>query len=179
VEAPAATELAPDRFAVVWEGPVWSAHSLGLVNREVYRRLIDRGHDLALVPRDPPDGSVGVVAPEPRLTEHCGRPLTRPADVHIRHQWPPNFTAPAQGRWVIFQHWDFGSLPRAWIEPMSRHAHEVWVATRYARDCFARSGIPAERVHAIPLGVDPSRFHPHAPPLLAGAEACYRQFLQE
>jgi len=50
-------------------------------------------------------------------------------DVHVRHQWPPQFTPPPAGPLVIMQHWEFGSLPRSWIEPMSRQVDAVWVAT--------------------------------------------------
>ena len=66
---------------------------------------------------------------------------------------------------MIFQHWEFGSLPRSWIEPMSRQVDEVWVASQWVRNCFVQSGIPADQVQVIPLGVDPARFHPQAPPL--------------
>ncbi len=152
-------------LAITWEGPMRAAHSLGLVNREVCRRLIERGHEVSLLAAEPPAGEVPSVAIEPLLGGRLGRTLARPADVNVRHQWPPHFTPPGSGRWVIFQHWEFGSLPRAWIEPMSRQVDEVWVASRYARDCFVQSGIPAERVQVIPLGVDIGRFHPQAPPL--------------
>ena len=86
------------------------------------------------------------------------KPLTQPVDVHVRHQWPPQFTPPPAGPWVIFQHWEFGSLPRSWIEPMSRQVDEVWVASQWVRNCFVQSGIPADQVQVIPLGVDPARF---------------------
>ncbi len=65
------------------------------------------------------------VAIEPLLGGRVGCGLSRPAAVHVRHQWPPNFTLPGQGRRVIFQHWEFGSLPRVWIEPMSRQARNA------------------------------------------------------
>jgi glycosyltransferase involved in cell wall biosynthesis/tetratricopeptide (TPR) repeat protein len=153
------------RTALVWQGPVQAVHSLGFVNREVCRRLIERGHELALVAVEPPAEEVPRVALPPSLCDRIGCKLSRPADVDVRHQWPPDFMRPSEGRLVIFQHWEFGSLPQAWIEPMSRQVDEVWVASRYARDCFVKSGVPAERVQVIPLGIDGKRLHPEAPPL--------------
>ena len=39
---------------------------------------------------------------------------------------------------------------------------EVWAYTRFVRDSYISSGVPADRVHVVPLGVDPGRFHPGA-----------------
>ncbi len=63
------------------------------------------------------------------------------------------------------QPWEYGSLPRDWINPIVREVDEVWAYTRYVRDCYVESGVPAERVHVVPLGVDTQRFHPQAVPL--------------
>src|SRR5262249_59501622 len=51
-EAPEAAILpaAATQLAVEWEGAFLAQHSLGLVNRELCRRLIARGHELRLVP---------------------------------------------------------------------------------------------------------------------------------
>ena len=95
----------------------------------------------------------------------AARAAPRPVDVHVRHQWPPRFDPPPDGRWVIVQPWEFGSLPRAWIEPINRLVDEVWVPSHYVRSCFIRSGVDPRRVVVIPNGVDPARFHPGAPPL--------------
>jgi len=65
------------------------------------------------------------------------------------------------------QHWEFGSLPRAWIEPL-RQVDEIWVASQWVRQCFLDSGILAERVQVVPLGIDPAQFHPGATPLPLG-----------
>jgi glycosyltransferase involved in cell wall biosynthesis len=65
---------------------------------------------------------------------------------------------------VLLQHWEYGSLPRAWIEPLRQQVDEVWVASTWAKQCFVQSGVLADKVHVIPLGVDPTRFHPRVPP---------------
>ncbi len=47
---------------------------------------------------------------------------------------------------------------------MSDEVDEVWAYTRFVRDCTIASGVPADRVHVVPLGVDPRRFHPGVAP---------------
>src|SRR5262249_7819866 len=69
-----------------------------------------------------------------------------------------------EGHWVLMQPWEFGSLPRAWIEPLNRLVDEVWVPSRYVRDCFVQSGVATEQVHVVPLGVDTVRFRPETAP---------------
>src|SRR5262249_23893600 len=53
-------------------------------------------------------------------------------------------------------------LPRAWAEG-AREADEVWVYSRWVRDVYARSGVPAERVRVVPLGFNPEVFTPEGP----------------
>ncbi len=74
--------------------------------------------------------------------------------LHVRHRWPPRLEPPPHGNWVLMQPWEFGSLPKAWL-PMLRRVDEVWAYSRYVRDCYLEAGVPPERVHVVPLGVDP------------------------
>jgi glycosyltransferase involved in cell wall biosynthesis/Tfp pilus assembly protein PilF len=156
---------APGRPAVVWEGAQAGLHSLGLVNRELCRRLAARGVDLSLVPREfPPEAGVPEVPLPPELAALVRRPLGRPADVTVRHAWPPDFRPPESGRWVLIQPWEFGSLPKAWVGPIAEMVDEVWAYTQAVRDCYVQSGVPAERVRVVPLGVDAECFRPGAEP---------------
>ncbi len=134
------------------------------MNRELCLRLLARGHDLTVMPTGLGGGpSIGAI--DPSLAS-CVRGLPERADVvHVRHQWPPDFNPPPSGLWVILQPWEFGSIPAAWVGPMSRMVDEVWAYTRYVRDCYVSSGVPADRVHVIPLGVDPDAFRPRAGPI--------------
>jgi glycosyltransferase involved in cell wall biosynthesis/tetratricopeptide (TPR) repeat protein len=181
-------------FGIVWEGEQLAVHSLAHVNRAIAGKLMERGHGLSLWATDRAGDPAPTLDLEPhlrqRVREACEQmgtgtgppaalsmfPTARPepvpiysqarsVDVHVRHQWPPQFTPPPAGAWVIMQHWEFGSLPRAWIEPMSRQVDEIWVASHWVQHCFAQSGIPADQVRVIPLGVDPERFHPQVTPL--------------
>ena len=152
-----------NQLLIVWQGTQKAIHSLGLVNREICARLIELGHELALVPSSIRDaGHPTVVLPE-ILQNSLARTLSGPADVHISHQWPPDFRKPVQGRWVIMQQWEYGSLPCPWIEPLRNQVDETWVASAFVRDCFIQSGVPADKVQIIPLGVGSEFFQKPLP----------------
>ena len=88
------------------------------------------------------------------------------ADVTVRHRWPPDFTPPAgDGAFVLVQPWEFGRLPRSWVEPILDTVDEVWAYSRSVERAYVASGVPAERVKVVPLGVDPDRFRPGLTPL--------------
>ncbi len=152
-------------LCVVWEGSQFVHHSLALVNRELCLRLIDAGNEISILPYEPDQFDPETDQRFHKLAERIHAPLSRPADVHVRHQWPPTFTPPPEGHWVIIQPWEFGSLPKPWVEVMSTQVDEIWVPSTYVRNCYIKSGVPADRVHVVPNGVDPERFHPETPPL--------------
>src|SRR5271166_5459578 len=96
-----------------------------------------------------------------------------PIDIRANNDYPN--TAPLRG-WLptpssqifprirISEPWEYGSLPKAWL-PMLRSVDEIWAYSRFIRDCYLEAGLPPERVHVIPLGVDPEVFRPSLEPL--------------
>jgi GT2 family glycosyltransferase/Flp pilus assembly protein TadD len=84
--------------------------------------------------------------------------------VTVRHAWPPNWQRPAQGKLVIIQPWEFGSLPEDWVR-QSGSIDEFWVPSEYVRQVYVESGVPANKVSVVPNGIDPSRFNAQAAPL--------------
>lgn len=153
------------RLAIRWEGSQFVHHSLALVNRELCLQLIRAGHEVSIMPYEPHQFGPEVDERFRRLAERFVAPLARPADVHVRHQWPPNLSPPPEGHWVIIQPWEYGTIPKEWAEVMATQVDEVWVPSQYVRNCYILSGVPADRVHVVPNGVDPERFHPQAAPL--------------
>src|SRR5207244_3062448 len=133
------------QLAITWEGDQVAVHSLAHVNRSIASRLVDRGHELSLIPTERTGDPTPTLPADTKLRECFCRQLSRPAEVHVRHQWPPQFRPPPAGAWVIMQHWEFGSLPRSWIAPMSQHVNEIWVASHWAQNCYIKSGIPADK----------------------------------
>ena len=154
---PVTVGVPPELGTVLWEGGFHALHSLALVNRELCSRLAERGVSLILRSTDQ-TGEHSRSVPFPAgLTELCQRSPTTSPMVTVRHSWPPCWTAPQQGYWVQMQPWEFGSLPAAWQGPVSREVDAVWTYTSYVRSLYLQAGVPAERVHVVPLGVDVKR----------------------
>jgi len=151
---------------VRWEGPYFTHSSLGVVNREIGSALLAQG-GVTLIPRPTyrhdflpaPDSGEAHAA----LAARLGRAAPRAADVHVGHQWPPVLHAPAEGAWVLMQPWEYGGLPGEWIPVLRDQADALWVYCTWQRDCAIASGVPAEKVQVVPLGVDTARFCPDGP----------------
>jgi glycosyltransferase involved in cell wall biosynthesis len=149
---------------VNWEGALFVHHSFGMVNRELLRELgFDKRFDLRHVPFGPDRFTPGQASRFSCLTALQGAPHPG-ADFYVRHRWPPDFTPPPSGGYILFQPWEFGCLPVEWVEKIPKVTREVWVYTEYLRECYIASGLDEERVRVVPLGVDPDEFSPSAPP---------------
>lgn len=156
-------ETTNHRLSIRWEGSQFVHHSLAHVNREFCLELSRRGHDLSLVPFEPDTFDP---ASEPRLAplaKLVGAPLSGPCNVHVRHQWPPDLSAPKEGRWLVIQPWEFGSPPADWMPVFTHQIDELWAYTSHVRDMYLEAGVPPEIVKVVPLGVDTEHFHPNAP----------------
>lgn len=149
---------------IAWEGSQLVCHSLALVNREICLRLIDSSYEVSILPFEKDDIRADADPRFEKIVQRTNKPLSGKADVHVRHQWPPNFNPPEDGYWVIIQPWEFGSLPKAWIHPMNTLVDEMWVPSSYVRECYLRSGIAEDRVFVVPNGVDTAVFNPAAIP---------------
>ncbi|MFH1567317.1 MAG: glycosyltransferase [Gemmatimonadota bacterium] len=171
-----ASGRAAQSFRGNWEGSFFLHSSLAYVNRELVLALLATGRcELGLVPYEA--DQFGVEADPERfgaLAQRLGQPLSEGVDFHLRHRWPPDFSLPPNGRFVLMQPWEFGRLPRAWVDPIQQNVDQVWAYTRYVRNCYVDSGIDPERVAVVPLGVDPARFRPGLPPLELATEKGFR-----
>lgn len=157
--------IAERDIPVRWEGPQFTHSSLGLVNREVCAELhATPGIELMLRPTQThdftphPSSRFGGLAT--RLAQVSSRYPARQAAVHVAHQYPPCFDAPAEGAWVLMQPWEYGGLPSEWVPIIRDQTDEYWVYCSWQRECAIESGIPADKIAVIPLGVDPARYRP-------------------
>jgi glycosyltransferase involved in cell wall biosynthesis len=147
-----------ERPTVLWQGRQLVRDSFSRVNRELTRELARAGCEVVLQPED--------ASPRPeekgrhRIASRMYAVPFRPIDVQVRHVWPPNLIPPAEGRWVVMQPWEFGSLPRAWHRAFTREVDEVWVPSRHVRDEYVAAGVRAERIAVVPNGVNERQFHP-------------------
>lgn len=145
---------------VIWEGDAFIWSSLALVNREAVRHLATRADlEMAIATRLLTEDPAQI--PEMNQLLPYLQPLSGPADVHIRHQWPFRPPAPEAGRWVVMQPWEYGSIPIDWVKPMREQIDEVWVYSQFLRQVFVNDGIPADKITVIPPGVDTDLFTDH------------------
>jgi glycosyltransferase involved in cell wall biosynthesis len=160
---------------VVWEGPQMINHSLALVNRELELALIEsRQVHLSIRPVGA-DNFNGNLPPSKRtLEEFYGKTLPGAAEIHVRHQWPPNWIPPTEGHWVVIQPWEYGSLPCQWVQEINAGVDEAWVPTSFVRDLYVASGVSRIRVQVIPNGVDIDIFKPGVKPFPLPAKKGFR-----
>jgi glycosyltransferase involved in cell wall biosynthesis len=129
-------------LAVRWQGDHGLCTSLSIVNGRLTERLSARVQRIT------------------RERTPLDRPLAHAADVEVRHQWPPDLSAPASGRLAVIQPWEFGAIPREWIASMRAHVDELWVPSELVRSMYLDAGLESERVVTLPNGVDLQCFSP-------------------
>ncbi|MEJ2098716.1 MAG: glycosyltransferase [Desulfobacterales bacterium] len=151
-------------YLVKWEGSQFVNHSLALVNRELCIELAGRQDiELSLIPYEPHEfGSEADPVRFGLIEDRLRKPLSGEADFHVRHQWPPNFTPPPEGHWIMIQPWEFGALPKSWVEPMRTLVDELWVPSNHVRDVYIKSGVTPDKVFVVPNGVNHNQFNPEA-----------------
>lgn len=147
-----------------WEGSLFCHHSLAMVNREFLSELTFHSNlNIRHIPYEPdqfvPDASSKYNNIKPMLTR-----AHQDAAIHVRHRWPPDFSKPQNGKLVLIQPWEYGSLPVEWVSYMNTMADEVWVYTHYLKKCYIRSGVAENKIFTVPLGIDPEVFNPEAVP---------------
>ena len=149
---------------VAWEGTQFVHHSLAHVNRELCLRLAEYSQlELTLIPYEPDRFDPALIPRYKPLRKRLNRPLSRPAAVHVRHQWPPNFEPPPSGAWVMIQPWEFGGLPVSWVAPMRDLVDEIWVPSAFVREAYVRSGVASDKVVVVPNGVELGLYTPKGP----------------
>jgi glycosyltransferase involved in cell wall biosynthesis len=129
--------------ACVWRGDGGSGHSLAVVNDALVAAI---------------EGEGGVVE---RTIQELGSSPT--ASVGVAQHWPPSFDPPSAGPFVLYQPWEFGRVPKRWVEEVRRTVDEVWAPSHAAREAFVASGVAPDLVHVVPNGIDPERFTPDGP----------------
>jgi glycosyltransferase involved in cell wall biosynthesis/tetratricopeptide (TPR) repeat protein len=174
VQTPGSSERASKKFRILWQGTQDAVHSLAHVNRQICLELISRGHHVGLRPSPFAECAdrQGVDLPT-QIQERMGHDVGNP-DVVVSLNWPPDFRPPIEGHWVIMQPWEYGSLPASWISPMTHEVDEVWVPSHFVRQCFISSGIPADQVHVVSLGIATNMFQQPEEPFVLEADDAYR-----
>jgi len=145
---------------VVFEGPFLEYSSLARVNREVAWAIQASNMFEVSIEPSSPSGQLGRFLPNGDLLAGCFYKRLRYVDLTIRHQWPPNFRRPGRGKLAVILPWEYGGVPRVWIEQIRQNVDELWVPSNFVRDVFVRNGVDSGRVVVIPNGYDPKIFSP-------------------
>ena len=145
---------------VILSGPFFEHSSFARINREIGAALLQStaidaslepfSHP-TLLPQQLPHGSVV----HSGLFRQIGQ-----LDLTIRHHWPPDFRKPASGSLAVIVPWEYGTVPRVWVEQIEQNVDELWLPSSFVRDVFVRSGVSAARTQVIPNGIDPALFTP-------------------
>ena len=168
-------EVTEDQIRVCWEGELFAGHSFANINEKLALELIMDERLAVSINRVQLNPTYDRRAPHAhQLLGYVNRPLPGGPEITVRHAYPPNWTPPEQGRWVHIQPWEFGHLPLAWLEPLIEQVDQLWAPSHYVRRVYERSGVPPEKIHVIPWGVDPAVYHPQATPLLLPTAKTFR-----
>jgi glycosyltransferase involved in cell wall biosynthesis len=152
-----------ETYGIAFEGPFFEHSSLARVNREIALALLSSDEfevrletsvPALIRPHLLPHGSAFIPSIHRRL---------RQTNLTIRHQWPPNFRRPPTGKLAVILPWEYGGVPRVWIERTNRVVDELWVPSNFVREVFVRNGVDAKRVNVISNGYDPKIFKPDGP----------------
>lgn len=71
----------------------------------------------------------------------------RPSGTRILHAVPDQLDAMAEAaawvdRTIVMSVWETTRLPRAWLEPLRRHADEIWTPSEHSAEAFREVGVP-------------------------------------
>ena len=144
-------------------GPFYVHSSLGRINREIGAALEASGEfELSFEPSHVGD-TLGMRLPRyDAISQGLKRRLSR-LDLTIRLQWPPDLSAASCGKLAVILPWEFGAVPRRWVDQIQQNVDELWLLSHFSQDVFVRAGVPPERIQVIPCGVDTEIFKPQGP----------------
>ncbi|MFC4800026.1 glycosyltransferase [Neobacillus sp. GCM10023253] len=152
-----------DSLKINWIGPQFAGHSLAIVNRNICS-LLNKEH--FNIRKKVPDEEIPLALSVREEQSKIGELLPFPeSDFTVVHQWPPVWDIPKSKKWICMQPWEFGAIPRTWYIPMKYWVDEIWVYSQYNKESYVRCGIPEDKIHVIPLGVDEKVFHTDVEPL--------------
>ena len=158
-----------------WEGELFAGHSFSNINETLSRMFakddrfalsIDRKYYNPVHDHETADAH--------ELTPFIARSLTGDVQVTVRHTFPPNWNPPDKGKWIHIQPWEYGHLPVDWLKLLQKRVDEIWAPSSYVKRVYERSGIPSEKIHVIPWGIDPTVFNTEVPGLLLPTEKTFR-----
>jgi glycosyltransferase involved in cell wall biosynthesis len=153
-------ENSPGPAGVILTGPFFVHSSIARINGEIAGALLSRTdfsvglepHGFALVPPRNVSHGDAIAAGLYRRPPHL--------DLTIRHHWPHDFRRPCAGKLAVIVPWEFGAVPRAWIDQIQKNVDELWVPSEFVKQVFVRCGARSESIVVVPNGVNTGVFCP-------------------
>ena len=134
------------------EGNLAQNGSYGIVNLNLARALVRRGHKVSLIGFDILKKPLMELIQDREGLE-IGDPGER-QDVRIRQIWPPIWTKlHSSEKLIVIQPWEFGSIPIKWLEGIEC-VDAIWVPSEYCKRGYIQSGVSADKVWVVPNGCD-------------------------
>jgi len=111
---------------------------------------------------------------DPETVRHVLKLTQKPArlgpeSIYVLHHIPAGMgydnclqgkrTNPDHGHYICSTMFETNSIPEDWVEALAR-MDEVWVPSRFNQETFARGGVPEDRIHVLPLGIDLAKYDP-------------------
>jgi glycosyltransferase involved in cell wall biosynthesis len=154
-------------------------HSYAVVSQYQCLELLRRGPGLRLFFQDMPyfnpswqaSGGMHCVEAELALGSIPPPPADLKADAELRIEYPYDLVRPARAaRTTVFGTAEYLSVPPSFIaggvdvvEAQKRSGFRILTPSNWSKRGFVRSGVAAENVTVLPLGVDPLVFRPVTP----------------
>jgi tetratricopeptide (TPR) repeat protein len=82
-------------------------------------------------------------------------------DINISFLSKNTFFIPKQGHWININSWEFGNIPKSWLESINDYLDEVWVISSYHKKSYIKSGIEEQKIKILNYGTDPLIFNPN------------------
>lgn len=146
---------------VTLEGSYLDFGSLSKVNREVSKAM--RGDNRIRLTR-----IESTTRTQPAKLQQFGyqskdfkNKIPKNSEFLLRHQWPPNWDSCGTHGVIMIQPWEFGRVPLAWVDyANSAHIEEIWCYSRAVKNAYLDSGVQADKLRVMPLGVDTEIYQP-------------------
>jgi glycosyltransferase involved in cell wall biosynthesis len=148
---------------IIFTGPFFVHSSIARVNGEIAAALLSRTdfltglepHGFGVIPSHATQNGDAI----------AGALYTRPphVDLTIRHHWPHDFSRPTSGKLAAIVPWEFGAVPRKWVQSIESNVDELWVPSEFVKDVFMSCGVENTQIAVIPNGVNTTSFCPEGP----------------
>lgn len=128
---------------VAFQGRRGGQSAFGLINAQWSRALLQAGYAVT-------DYAPGGPPPTILIHHDFSSPFSR-------------FEPPRSVKCVAVRTWDFGPFPPVWVEKINREFDQYWAHSNWIAELARRSGVRADLIRLVPLGIDPEVFHPEGP----------------